>query len=99
MELPPPLRRVLEILVAGLGVGAIGLGISAMRSAAPTPVHFAGQAAAGEAGQPSPDLEAMLKSVNKPPAHPAHHLPRHPSTRRLRSIRNPQSESRNRIRG
>src|SRR5438874_762357 len=66
MELPRPLRRVLVILAVALGVGAIGLGIGAMRSAAPTPVRAISQAAGGETSQPGPDLQAMLNGASKP---------------------------------
>src|SRR2546427_3867129 len=67
MDLPRPLRRVLLILGTALAVGAIGLGIGAMRSAAPTPVRAIGQAAGGETSQPGLDLQAMLNGVAKPP--------------------------------
>jgi len=68
MDFPLPLRRVLVIVVAALGVGAVGLGIGALRNTAPTEVRQVGQppAAAGQTSQPGADLQAMLSSAAKP---------------------------------
>src|SRR5437764_5956259 len=95
MDLPLPLRRVLVILGTAITVGAIGLVIAAMRSAAPTPVHPIGQPSTGEPSQPDADPQSMLNSTARPsqpgavsPALPnpqsAIRIPQSPAPRSLR---------------